>query len=172
MKTKLLIAALVLLIAINIGTLGSYLYFQFFQKRPSEFAEFRNRPPFPPEGRPDLHLEKEQREQLRALLKEFNQETQPLRKQLMEMEQALFLLMEKTPIPMEEIDPKLEEISEIRLQIMRAALKKMMNAKSVLTPEQQRHFFRAMLLSRPGFHEGRRPTGGRPPQPDFKKFKD
>lgn len=172
MKIKLLIAALVLLIAINIGTLGSYLYFQFFQERPSGISEFRNRPPFPPEDRPDLRLDKDQRKQLRILLGEFYQETQPLRKQLLELEQTLFLLMERSPIPMEEIDPKLEEISDIRLQMMRSALNKMMNAKSILTPEQQRYFFKAILLSRPGFHEGRRPSGGRPPRPEFEKFND
>lgn len=39
MKIKLLITALILLIAINLGTLGSYLYIQFFKTEKLSPAE-------------------------------------------------------------------------------------------------------------------------------------
>jgi uncharacterized membrane protein len=170
MKIKLLIAALVLLIAINLGTLGSYVYIQFFkEKRPSP-AEMFGRPPFAPGERPDLRLKKEQRKQLRNLLMEFGEETEILRTQVMELEQETFLLMQQTPVSMETVDQKLKEISDIRLTIMQRAVKKMINAKSFLSPAQQRHFFKAMTFSRPGMHKGRRPPGRRPPKPDSKQF--
>lgn len=172
MKIKLLIVALVLLIAINLGTLGSYVYIQFFKEKKPSPAEMFQRPHFPPGERPDLSLKKEQRKQLRNLLKEFAEETESLRSQVMELEQQTFLLMQQTPVPMETVDQNLQELSDIRLQIMQRAVKKMINAKSFLTPEQQRHFFKAMTFSRPGMHEGRRPPGRRPPQPDFKNFRD
>jgi hypothetical protein len=73
---------------------------------------------------------------------------------------------------METVDQNLQELSDIRLQIMQRAIKKMINAKSFLTPEQQRHFFKAMTFSRPGIHEGGRFPGRRPPRPDFKKFRN
>jgi len=172
MKTKLLITALVLLIAINLGTLGSYLYIQFSTpKRPGP-AEMFGRPHFPPGGRPDLGLKKEQRKQLRNLLMEFGEETESLRSQVMKFEQETFLIMQQTPVPMEEVDQKLNEISDIRLQIMQRAVKKMISAKSFLTPEQQKHFFEAITFSRPGMHEGRRFPGRRPPQPDFNKYRN
>lgn len=172
MKIKLLIVALVLLIAINLGTLGSYVYIQFFNGKKPSPAEMFRRPHFPPGERPDLSLKKEQRKQLRNLLMEFAEETESLRTQVMELEQQTFLLMQQTPVPMETVDQNLQELSDIRLQIMQRAVKKMINAKSFLTPEQQRHFFKAMTFSRPGMHEGSRPPGRRPPRPDFKKFRD
>lgn len=171
MKIKLLITALILLIAINLGTLGSYLYIQFFKtEKPSPTEMFR-RPHFPPGGRPDLGLKKEQRDQLRNLLMEFIHETESLRSQVMELEQKIFLLMQQTPAPVDTVDRMLQEISDIRLQLMQRAIKKMIYAKSFLTPEQQHHFFKAMTFSRPGMHEGRRFPGGRPPRPDFKQFR-
>jgi len=170
MKIKLLIAALVLLIAINLGTLGSYLYVQYFKPKKPSPVEMFGRPHFPAERRPDLGLKKEQREKLRNLLMEFAEETQSLRRQVMELEQETFLLMQQTPVPMDTVDQRLQEISDIRLQIMKKAIKKMIHAKSFLTPEQQHHFFKAITFLRPGLHEGRRPSGGRPPKPDFKQF--
>jgi len=130
------------------------------------------RPHFPPRGRPDLGLKKEQRKQLRNLLMEFGEETESLRSQVMKLEQETFLIMRQTPVPIEEVDQKLNEISDIRLQIMQKAVKKMISAKSFLTPEQQKHFFKAITFSRPGMHEGRRFPGGRPPRPDLNKFRN
>ena len=73
---------------------------------------------------------------------------------------------------MEEVDQKLAEISDIRRQIMQKAIKKMIKAKSFLTPEQQEQFFNAITHLRPGMHEGRRFPGGRPLKPDSKKFRN
>jgi Spy/CpxP family protein refolding chaperone len=114
-----------------------------------------------------MRLDREQREQLRNLLGEIYRESMPLRKQLWDVERQTFELLQNEPAPLEKIDKNLQEMADLRLEMIRVAISKMQKAKSFLTPEQQEYFFNAVMMARPGFMEpGRnRPPG--PPHPDF-----
>ena len=169
MKVKILVGILVLLITINLGTLGSYLYFRWIHidRTPPAGARFRSS--FERPERSKIKLEREQRVQLRQLLGDYHNESDSLRKEMWETENELFSLLHQTRIPMDSVNAALEKISDIRLRISQLAVKKMIAAKSFLTLEQQRHFFNMILQSRPD-----RPQEGHgfprrhdPPAPDF-----
>jgi Spy/CpxP family protein refolding chaperone len=167
MRIKILIGILILLIAVNLGTLGSYLYMEFFKKTgPSEW-ERPPRPHFRPLDRPELQLDREQRKQLRNLLKEIHQESQSLRKQLWETEKSTFVLLQHDTLSMKQIDENLKLMADPRIQMIRIAILKMQQAKSFLSAEQQEHFFNAIMMARPGFPDAGKNMTGRPPRPGF-----
>jgi Spy/CpxP family protein refolding chaperone len=167
MKIKILIGILILLIAINLGTLGSYLYVQFVKGDRAPDFERSPRPPFARPDRSEMRLDREQREKLRDLLGEIYRESMPLRKKLWDVEKHTFELLQQDPAPMEDIDKNLKEIADLRLGMIRIAISKMQKAKTFLTPEQQEHFFKAIMMARPGFGEPGRNMPPGPPHPDF-----
>jgi len=174
MKIKILIGALILLIAINLGTLGSYLYLEYFNKPDVPEWERPPRPHFRPPDRKEFRLDRNQRKQLGKLLREIHQESQPLRKQLWEAERATFALLQQDTLPVRQIDENLQQMGNLRIQMIRIAILKMQEAKSFLTVEQREHFFNAIMMARPGLPEPGKNMTGRPPRPDFgpqwKKF--
>ncbi len=149
MKVKILISILLVLIAINLGTIGTYVYLQIFRgkekpewKRPHTSRDFR-----PP--RVEMNLNQEQRQRLRQLLKEFQQENEKTRQEIWALEKDLFVLLEQDSVSLTEIKMNLQKISERRLKLMEAAVSKMIKAKSFLHPEQQKRFFDFIMESRP-----------------------
>jgi hypothetical protein len=169
MKLKVLVGALVFLIVVNLATIGTFLYVHF-TRRP--FPPAAEAPEFPPRDasmrRPGLHrLPTEDREALAGLLNEFHSETEDLRTKLRALEGGVFDLMEKDPVPVARVDSLLEEISRVRFEISRIATRKLIEAKGILPPEEERVFFDAILQARPaprmfqGSRHGERPFGGR-----------
>jgi len=167
MKIKILLAVLILLIAVNLGTLGSYLYMEFIRKPQAMEWQRMPREHFLPADRREFRLDREQRENLRYLLREIHQESQPLRKKLWETERATFALLQQDTLPMAQIDRNLHQMAELRIEMIRIAILKMQKAKTFLSPEQQEHFFNAIMMARPGFPDSRKEMMGRPPRPDF-----
>ncbi len=114
-------------------------------------------------------MKKEQRQQLRKLLREFHADTQPQRKQIWTLEQETFEFLQQDPLPMDKIEEKLKEVVDLRLQISKAAIDKMVSARSFLTPEQRERFFEAIIQSRPEMPDGRPTFPRHRPQPDIKQ---
>ncbi len=146
MKMKILVGVLVFLILINLATIGTHLYLRFFHHG----AE----PPghMPPPGHLPPMLEQmneEQRHKLFALMDSFHDETDGLRKHTDEIEGETFKLLQENPVQHDKVDAKLKELADARLEISRKAVGKMIEAKSFLTPEQQQHFFDAVMSGRP-----------------------
>jgi Spy/CpxP family protein refolding chaperone len=167
MKIKILIGVLILLIAINLGTLGSYLYLEFVRKPPPPGWERPPRPEFHGPDRPGFRLDREQRHQLAELLQEIYQESRSLREELWKTERVVLELVRQDTLPMEQIDNNLQRMADLRLQMIRIALGKLQRAKSFLTPEQQERFFNAIMMARPGAPEPGNNMMGRPPHPNF-----
>jgi len=170
MKLKVLVGALVLLIVLNLATIGTFLYVHF--TRPEmppvvDGPEFTHRDA--DSGRRlRLHrLPSEHREALVGLLREFHSETEDLRTRLDALEGGVFDLMQGDPVPVARVDSLLGDVSRVRLEISRIATRKLIKAKGVLPPEEQRIFFDAILQARPAPHfsqgprHGERPFGGR-----------
>lgn len=157
MKVKILISILLVLIAINLGTIGTYVYLQIF--RGKEKPEWR-RPHITRDFRPprvEMNLNPAQRQQLHQLLKEFQQENEKTRQEIWELEKDLFVLLGQDSVSQPEIKINLQKISERRLKLMEAAVTKMIKAKSFLHPEQQKRFFNFIMESRPPLLPGDRP---------------
>ena len=172
MKLKILVVILVFLIFINLGTIGSYVYFSFIKteevKKSRKFGRSRK-------GGiekstltkiPDLKLNRHQRKHLNNLLKELGAETRELNVNLRQLEKEAFDLLQMDSVVIEQVNEKLKEISDIRFQIDQKALQKMIDAKRILTPEQQQHFFRALMRLKPRISDLKKPEKTRPPPND------
>jgi uncharacterized membrane protein len=151
-KIKLLIGVLVFLIVLNLATIGSFVYLQWSRGRdhvsilvPAPEVSRRGR-----EGRQlgrGMRLRKDERSELWRLLEEFRGETEALGNRVRELERRSFGLMQREPVPRDSLDNLLEEISAVRLEISRRAADKLIEASVHLTPDQQRHFYAAVLTA-------------------------
>ena len=174
MKLKILVGVLIFLIAINLGTIGSYLYFQIFKLDKEVVTADLKQPTFHHGKRRRLRLDKNQRKELRKLLRELHSESRDLRLNLMRLEEEAFNLLGVDTIAEDELDKKLKDIADIRLEMSRKAIQKLIETKSFLSPDQRQHFFQAIMqvrTDRPGLRgdfPGRSPDS-RFFKKDFKK---
>lgn len=150
MKVKILVGALLFLIAVNLATIGSYVYFRFSanNSRPFFNREYMMRRPFGRGPGPRLQLDRQQRQQMFKLLTEFRRETVSERRKIDSLERVTFRLMQQNPAPMDSIDANLKRITDIRFEISQQIIKKLMAAKSYLTPRQQHQFYNAIMRAR------------------------
>jgi len=164
MKLKVLVGLLVFLVVLNLAALGTFMYGHL------------SRPPRPPmpfmseesPGRGAPHAERpwlrrlppRERGELFELLQEFQHETRDLRMRAHVLEGEAFDLMQLDPVPTARVDSLLGEISAARLEISRIAARKLIEAKTVLPPEEQRMFFDAILGARPTPGAGHEPPRG------------
>ena len=158
MKTKILVGALVFLIVVNLATLGTYLYLRF--TAPADPGpEFVGGPPGAM-----LELDASTRERLRNLMMEFRRETMPIQEQVRSAEDSLARLLQQDPVPLDRVDRLFQQIGELRTSVGRLAVRRLVQTKSFLTPEQQHMFFRSVLdqqpRMRPGAGFGRGPRFG------------
>lgn len=159
MKVKLLFGILVVLIVLNLATIGSFIVMQWRADRNDArpwagrdtrgpgWEERRMHPPFRPT--PD------ERQQLMTLLNEFRLESEALRQKIREDENHAFELMQRQRVPRAQVDSLLEEIAKARLETGRLAVDKLIESKQYLTPQQQKMFFDRILQIRPGEGERR-----------------
>ncbi len=168
MKLKILIGALVFLILVNLATIGSFIYFQM-NDRPRHKPGFSGRAPSE-----IFQIDREKRRQLFDLFRKYREETREQEQEIRTKEQELFDLLQQNPTPMARVEEKIQEISQLRAAVGHKMVEAMIEAKTFLTPEEQRHFFNAMLHARPGKFENHRPGfkrgGPRPPKfdPEFR----
>lgn len=165
MKVKILIGALLFLIAVNLATIGSYVYLRFTHNQPHPLLrrEWVAHPPFRGRRGPGFYLNRAQRKQLMKLLQSFHRETMPERRQIRIIERKTFQLMQKDPVPMDSVEKNLKDIASIRYKISIHIIKKMMAAKSYLTPKQQHEFYNAIMRAQ-AERNGNVPPQGPPPQ--------
>lgn len=181
MKLKVLVGILVILIAVNLATIGSYLY-----RLNRDGDRGRRNAPMPAMFHPERpggirgdgpgralmgKLSREERDQMMQLLSELRMETEDLRILIHAMESDVMMALRQDSIPKERVDSLLQEISAAHLQISHKATNKLIEAKSYLSPEQQELFYDAMLKARaygPGdsgmkgmFRDGRERPGQR-----------
>lgn len=164
MKIKVLVGALIFLIIINLATIGSYVYIQM-RHHHAPYGE-RFQPPFagPPLRGMEMGLDRRQRHELMRLLEELGDSTETLRGQVGNIEKEIFDLLQQEPVPTVQIEERMQQIADLRLQMSRRALAMFVKSKQFLTPEQQRHFYRMLINARPGMR-GRPHSFGKGPQP-------
>lgn len=156
MKVKVLVGVLVFLIALNLGTIGSYVYIQLTGNNHRPGFNKLEELPEPPPHRMELHLNRQQRQQLVSVLRDFDEESRPSRIQIRELEGEVFRYMQEDSVPLEKVEQNLKKMSDLRLKVTQMAVKKMIDAKQFLTPQQQRRFFNSIMRERPEMPDGRR----------------
>ncbi len=152
MKIRILVGVLVLLILVNLGTIGTYLYLHFTHRPEPPALDGGPRPPL-------AALSPEQREKLGDLMEGFRRETRDLNEQARMLEDSTVALLERNPVPDDLVDAQLKQLADLRLEISKKAARKLALAKSFLSADQQQGFFMSVMKARPAF------PGGPPPPP-------
>jgi len=146
MKIKSIVIFLVILLILNLATLGTILYYQFYPHHKRIFSSERERYKkghgFP--GK--LILTPDQRTKFRQLQKKLRSEIRPLMKESWEIRQEVLNLLQQEPVPWEEIQARQKQISEIRNQIEMKTIRNIQEAKEFLTPAQQKALFKLLIL--------------------------
>ena len=149
MKLKILVGILVFLIVVNLATIGTYLYYHFKGNSTEFSGQF---PPLGPRGEsPMAQLSQAQRKKLIELMDGFRSATGNLHDRIRTLEDEISELLQQDPVQKENIDTKLKEIADVRLDISKMAVAKLIEAKSFLNARQQEGFYNAILRSRPEF---------------------
>jgi hypothetical protein len=168
MRLKVLVGILVFLIIVNLATIGTFLWVHFSRDVPEKVYRFgprrgmRSFPEKAPGVGGPMRFRTGEREKLRTLFSEFRNETQDLRDRVGALERETFELMHEDPVPVGQVDSLLKEISLVEYEISKRAAAKLIEAKKVLPPDQQSHFFNAihrshmMMRGGPGQHGPRR----------------
>ena len=151
MKVKLLVGILVFLIVLNLATIGTFVYLHFARDRhPIGHPMMRMHDDLRRTARAHKKwLRNGDRRQLMSLLVEFREETHDLRNQLHDIEQATLAAFEAEPFSEGTVDSLLRAGTDVRLEMSRRAVQKLIDAKEFLTPEQQRLFYKAIIEGRP-----------------------
>jgi len=174
MKTKVLVGVLVFLIVVNLVTLGTYLFITL-TRPPAPHFPMGPRGMMMGEGRRGMGMgrmsfDDEQRHELMSHMMELREETQPFRDSVMDLEQEVLELLKQETIPLDEIDGKLARIAGLKLRMSQAATRKVVEAKSFLTPEQQEFFISMIIRSQSRMAGGGPPFDMKPPMdPRFQK---
>lgn len=142
MKVKILVAALVVLMIINIAALGSFLFLHHHRghhqprdaNRVHRFV-LRNIP-------------EQDREKFFRTARTVRQDVGPLADETRDLEKDLINSMRKDPVPRAHIDSLLEQISQNRLEIARKATNRMIAMGDSLTPDERGHMVDALLRFR------------------------
>ncbi len=157
MKMKLLVGGLLFLIVVNLATIGSYLYVRWTQSQPV--------PHFGPGRGFPMDLDPLKRARFLELLKSFRDETQTLEDKIVRTQDEIFSLLGRDSAPQDKVKEKLKELADLRLQISERATQRLIEAKSFLSPVEQKMFLDGILQMRP---EPPRPFGHEgPPPPPF-----
>lgn len=148
MRLKILIGVLLFLIVVNIATIGSYIYFRVQDNGdrrndrfdlPGDFPRRFSRPPH-------LDLTPEQMQQLLELRMSFAEATKGLSLEIAKSRGEIYELLKRDSVSWTSIEEKLQQIANLRIQIEKVAIKKLIEAQDYLSSEQREHLFRFLLM--------------------------
>jgi len=134
MKIKILVGLLIVLIVLNLATIGSYVYFRWVQPPAPEFPFPPPHMKFPPPRA--LQLRPDQRMKLNHLRGEFMKNTQPNRQEIARLRQDIIGLLLQEEVDTTAIYHKLEEISALQKKIEKQAIDLILKTREFLTPWQ------------------------------------
>ena len=155
MKIKWLVGALVVLIVLNVATMGAFLYAHLHD----DSWRGHRRPPM------DFlaHRSPDEREHLLRAMRSFHEQVGPLVAETDKLDAELIASLAKNPVPQAHIDSLLTVISAKRLEIARRATHHMIALGDSLSVEERQHMMGMLLQMHPGLGPG---GPGMPPPPD------
>ncbi|HUV87826.1 MAG TPA: Spy/CpxP family protein refolding chaperone [bacterium] len=131
MRQKILIIALVVSVALNVGALVTFAY----------RCATTPKPPEPP-GRlaQELGLTDEQREMMREQREKSCREMEPLRREMDRKRGEVLALLKKPEVDVARRDQLFAEIADLQMRMELLTFENMCETKSMLRPEQQERF--------------------------------
>lgn len=150
MKIKFLVGALILLVIVNLAAIGTVI---MMRARRLPMPERRGIRAVAPEGElrsRRTRIPREHREELMVQLHDLQQETEPFRERIADLEGQMFETLHAEQASEAVIDSLLSEISNVQFEMSKVATRKLIEAKEILPPEHWEMFFRAMLNARRG----------------------
>ena len=145
MKLKILVGVLVFLIVVNLATIGSYIYFRVQHKSVEVAPDLRGRFPRPPH----LELDKAQRQQLLDLRMSFENDTREISDEIAKTREEIYEILKQDSVPIGVVEEKLTKVADLRMRIEKIAIKKLLEARHYLTPQQVDHLYRFLLMESP-----------------------
>ncbi len=131
MKQKILIIALVVSVALNVGALATFAYRRATRPEPL-------RPPRPLAR--TLDLTAEQREAMRAQREKAFEEMEPLRKKLHAKRGEVLELLREPEVDAARRDKLFAEIADLQMQMELLTFNSMRETRELLRPEQRERF--------------------------------
>jgi hypothetical protein len=142
MKIKWLVGALVVLIVLNVATMGAFLYahlhdngWRGHRSPPMRFLE--NRGP-------------REKDALFRAMRSFHEQVGPLVAETDRLDADLIASLARNPVPQEHIDSLLTVISAKRLEVARRATHHMIALGDSLSVEERQHMMSMLLQLHPG----------------------
>lgn len=136
-NNKILVYTLVFLLAINLTALLTMAYNRlFFQKNTSPEPEKTTN-----SLQEELNLTPQQNKRLKAQRSAYRQEIQPTVLEIKEKEKLLLEEIQRQKPNLKQIIALVDEISQLRAEIQKEAVKRLLQEKSILTPVQYKHYF-------------------------------
>jgi Spy/CpxP family protein refolding chaperone len=131
MRQKILIIALVVSVALNVGALAMFAYRRATMPKPLE-----------PPGRlaEELGLTDEQRETMREQRKKSFKEMEPLRREMNRKRSEVLALLEKPEVDVARRDRLFAEIAELQMRMELLAFENMRETRDTLRPGQRERF--------------------------------
>lgn len=131
MKQKILIIALVVSVALNVGALATFVYRSVTKPAPPG--------PLRPLAR-ELDLTDEQREAMRARRERAFEEMEPLRRELHRKRGEVLALLKEPEVEAARRDKLFAEIADLQMQLELKAFENMCETRDLLRPEQRERF--------------------------------
>jgi Spy/CpxP family protein refolding chaperone len=130
MKQRILIIALVVSVALNVGALATFVY----------RCATRPEPPGPPCLERTLNLTAEQRDAMRAQREKAFEEMEPLRRQLDAKRGEVLALLKEPEVDVARRDKLFGEIADLQTQMELLTFNNMRATRELLRPEQRERF--------------------------------
>jgi Spy/CpxP family protein refolding chaperone len=168
MKKNLAILFLALLTIINIAALATFSYHHFHPKEPFHPVD---RPNTPERFiKRELGLSEEQAKEFQSQAKRFQEEIEPIRDSLEAKRSDLMNEIMAEKPSMDKLNQLSEEIGTLQVRLEKRTTMRLLEEKSLLTPEQQKKFF-SLFKERQDRTRGSRDRKDRmergPESPDF-----
>lgn len=131
MKQKILIIALVVSVALNVGALVTFAYRCVTRPEPP-------RPPCPLAQ--ELDLTDEQRDKMRARREKTFEEMEPLRRELHAKRGEVLALLKEPEVDVARRDRLFAEIADLQMRMELSTFENMRETRDMLGPDQQERF--------------------------------
>jgi Spy/CpxP family protein refolding chaperone len=164
MKRDWLLYLVIFSLALNLGTIGTFAYLRYQDRRQAAARVEREMPPPLPVGEMwrHLNLDQEQRQHLGRLMPEHLQRVRTLRAELAAKRQELFtLLRTEEPPAWPAIQAKIREISELQGKLEEEVIRHLLEVRNQLKPEQKAAFAHLLEQRWRLFQERHGPMGAR-----------
>jgi len=142
MRKKTLSWLLIFSIIVNISTIATFSYHRWYKPKNKTYLaqSERHRESLSKK----LGLTEEQSAKIRELKTNFWKEIKPLKNELSRERSEFVEILKQDSVNTEEVNRKIDKISEIQRQMQHKTVENLLKHKSILTPEQSEKFISIM----------------------------